>query len=491
MTAAGDHQATQGFTAGAEVRETHSAVVLLVGDRVYKIKKAVDLGFLDFRSEQARREVTRHEVALNRRLAPDVYLDAITVAGSEGRTYEYGLVMRRMPEALRLSTMIGKGVAVDDHLRALARLIARFHATADRSPQIAAEGSSAALHSRWEDNLRESEQFRGTLLAAPTHDQISALALRYVDGRDSLLAERASAGLIVDGHGDLIAEDVFCLPDHPRVLDCLEFDDRLRWLDVLDDVAFLAMDLEYLGRPDLATHFLGCYHEYSRTPQVASLRHHYIAYRAFVRAKVLCIQVTQGRASAAAEAERYAGIALQHLKAGEVRLVLVGGAPGSGKSTLARGLADRLGAVLLSSDVIRRSVPPAGPQRYSDSAKEFTYRELLARAEHALRHGESVVADATWGDPTMRQLAAGMAAETASTEVALECSVPLEVAAARAERRLSFGEDPSEADAAVARSLAAARAPWPGATIIETSGRVAESLERAVAAISRIKVPHD
>ena len=282
--------------ARAAVRETHSAIVLLAGDRAYKIKKPVNLGFLDFRSEQVRRDVCRREVELNRRLAPDVYLDTISVAGSDGRTYEHGVLMRRMPEDLRLSTMVEQGLAVEAHLRSLAGLLARFHASADRGPQIAAEGTIVGLWHRWVHNLRETEVYRRTILAEDLHDRIRRFALRYVDGRAPLLAERAAAGLVVDGHGDLIAEDIFCLPDYPRVLDCLEFDDLLRWVDVLDDAAFLAMDLEHLGRPDLAQLFLRCYLESSGTPSVASLEHHYIAYRAFVRAKVACIQASQGQA---------------------------------------------------------------------------------------------------------------------------------------------------------------------------------------------------
>ncbi len=467
----------------AEVRETHSAVVLLLGERAYKIKKPVDLGFLDFRTEASRRRACRREVELNRRLAPDVYLDVITVRGADRRAYEHGVVMRRMPEELRLSTMIRCGAAVDDHLRALARLMATFHAAAHRGPRIAAEGSAVGLRRRWTDNLRETAVYRGGPLAEPLYDGISRLALRYIEGRGPLLAERAASGLSVDGHGDLIAEDVFCLPDYPRVLDCIEFDDRLRWLDVLDDVAFLAMDIEHLQRPDLAQRFVEWYLEFSGGPAVTSLQHHYIAYRAFVRAKVCCIQAAQGLASAAADADSYAGLALRHLEAGEVTLVLVGGAPGTGKTTLSQGVADRRGWVLLSSDEVRRQVPELAGGRYSDTAKAATYRELLARARHALEHGESVVADATWGDCATRQLAEGLATATASRLVALECRAPVETAAARAQRRLAGG-GASEAGAGIARQLAARRDLWPGAIGVETDASAEQSLAHALTAMN-------
>ena len=148
------------------------------------------------------------------------------------------------------------------------------------------------------------------------------------------------------GHGDLLAGDIFCLDDGPRILDCLDFDDRLRWLDGLDDAACLAMDLEHLGNRRLGEQFIGWYAEYSGDPAPASLCHHYIAYRAFVRAKVSCLRSGQGAPAAAGEARELAGIALKHLREGAVALVLIGGLPGTGKSALADAVASRLGATV-------------------------------------------------------------------------------------------------------------------------------------------------
>ncbi len=470
--------------APAGVRETHSAVVMLLGERAYKFKKPVDLGFLDFRSDEVRRAVCLRELELNRRLAPDVYLDVVTVTGSAGTDYEHGILMRRMPEARRLSTLVRQGAEVKHELRSVARLLAEFHARADRSPAIAAEAGVEGLRRRWLNNLAETEKYRATVLTEPVHSRIGGLALRYLEGRSPLLAERAAAGLAVDGHADLIAEDVFCLPDYPRVLDCIEFDDRLRWVDVLDDAAFLAMDLEHLGRADLAALFLGFYLDFSRTPTVPSLRHHYIGYRAFVRAKVACIQAEQGRPAAVAEARDYAHQALRHLGAGEVTLTLIGGAPGTGKSTLARSLAVCLGHTLLSSDELRRALPELGGERYSVAAKRAAYRELLARAHHALAHGESVIADATWGDLELRESATKVAACTTSRLVVLECRLPPELAARRAQLRLEHREDRSEAGAEVARQLAAQRAPWPEAIGIDTARSPRAVLSRVLELLS-------
>ncbi|MET3803292.1 aminoglycoside phosphotransferase family enzyme/predicted kinase [Nakamurella sp. UYEF19] len=464
----------------AEIRETHSGVVALVGNRAFKVKKPVDLGFLDFRTEAARRHACWRELELNRRLAPDVYLDVATVSGSDGQVDDHVIVMRRMPEALRLSTMIRRGADVEGNLRDLARLMATFHAGAERGPQIAAAGRPAALRHRWTDNLAETQKFLGTTLDPEMHRRITELALRYIDGRATLLEDRVARGMIVDGHGDLITEDIFCLPDHPRVLDCLEFDDQLRYVDVLDDIAFLTMDLEYLGRPDLARHFLDSYDGFSHTPSVTSLQHHYVAYRAFVRAKVACIRAAQGVPTAVAEADAHARLALAHLEAGEVTLTLVGGAPGTGKTTLATGLAELVGAVVLSSDVIRQDSLPPGPEgRYTEAGKMATYQELLARARLALDAGQCVIADATWAGTAVRELASAVALAGRSRLVAIECEAPLDLSAARAQRRLEAGHDRSEAGAVVARQLGAARDPWPEASSIDTSTSAPTSLAAA------------
>ena len=215
-----------------------------------------------------------------------------------------------------------------------------------------------------------------------------------------------SAGRIVDGHGDLLADDIFCLDDGPRILDCLEFDDRLRWLDGLDDAAFLAMDLERLGQPGLADQFTRWYLEFSGDPAPTALRHHYVAYRAFVRAKVACLQAGQGEPHAAGQARQLTAMTLRHLRAGAVTLVLIGGLPATGKSVIAGALADRLGFTVLGSDRVRKELAGVDPGAqsaagygggiYAPPWTERTYRELISRAARLLAMGESVILDASW-----------------------------------------------------------------------------------------------
>src|SRR5664279_1134811 len=460
----------------AQICETHSAYVVLASDRAYKIKKHVNLGFLDFRTLAARKAACQHELVLNRRLAPDVYEGMAAIEDSHGKVIDYVLIMRRMPEAARLSRLAQHGDDCGDDVRAIAKLLARFHSSARRDPQMTAQAGAAGLRRRWLTNLGETEAFRGSLIPESVRAHIGDLALRYIAGRRPLFDRRAANGLFVDGHGDLTAEDIFCFPDHPRVLDCIDFDDTLRSVDVLDDAAFLAMDLERLGRPELAEQLLAHYSEFSGVPSVPSLQHHYIAYRAFVRAKVACIRLTQTGASGDAAVAEYTQLAIRHLEAADVKLVLVGGAPGTGKTTIADRLADALGATLLSTDAIRAQLPADARNDYGTSGKRAVYRELLTRARHAVEFGESVVADATWGLREYRVLAGLVARETHTTLLEVECTAPIDIAADRAQQRLASGLSASQAGAALARTLARQRDPWPSATAVDTAGSADDAI---------------
>ena len=323
----------------AALAETHSAVVFFVGERAYKLKKPVDLGFLDFTEPGARAAACRREVELNRRFAPDVYLGVAAIHGPGGGVCDHLVVMRRMPAARRLSTLVRAGVPVECPLRQVARVLAAWHAVAPRSAQISAQGSPDAVRARWEASIRQLRGLAGRLPELVAVDEVERLAGRFIAGRGALFEERVGGGYIVDGHGDLLADDIFCLDDGVRILDCLEFDDRLRWVNALDDAAFLAMDLERIGAPGLAETFTRWYAGYSADPAPAALCHHYTAYRALVRAKVALLRAAQGDPLSGAEAWKLAAMTLDHLQAGAVTLVLVGGLPGTGKTTLAGALA--------------------------------------------------------------------------------------------------------------------------------------------------------
>ena len=470
-------------TSYAQLRETHIGVVLLLGDRAYKFKKPVDIGFLDFTDRDRRAACCRREVELNRRLAADVYLGTGRLTDPDGMRSEPVVVMRRMPDDRRLSTLIAMGADVEGTVVRLARMLAAFHAGADRSPAISAQGSADAVRARWSDCFRQVEQFQPGGLHSVALAEIRDRALEFLAGRGALFERRIAQHRIVDGHGDLICDDIFCLDDGPRVLDCLEFDDDLRYLDGLDDIAFLAMDLEKLGEPELAGVLLQRYADFAGDPAPRALRHHYVAYRAFVRVRVDCLRSAQGDPAAAADARRCADLALRHLRAGAVRMVLIGGPPGAGKSTIAGALADAMGAALLSSDRIRKELHGLSPLQpapqpylcgvYDTADTADTYREMITRATGLVAHGESVVLDASWTDTAGRAAAAVTAKAGRAELVQVNCAAPAEV---RLHRLRSRPPGPSDADAGIAQRMAAAAAPWPAALTVSTIGTVQDTV---------------
>jgi predicted kinase len=336
------------------------------------------------------------------------------------------------------------------------------------------------------DSFDQVRPFHGRTIGVEEATEIERLALGFLDGREPLFAARIHEGRIVDGHGDLMADDIFCLEDGPRVLDCLDFDDRLRWLDGLHDASFLCMDLERMNAPGLAEHFAGWYAEYAGDPSPPSLRHHYVAYRAFVRAKVACLRGGQGEMGAAADAGRYAEIALRHLEAGVVSLVLVGGLPGSGKTALSEALGDRLGFTVINSDRIRKELADISPDIsaaaafgagiYTQSWTRRTYAELVKRAARMLSYGESVILDASWTSAQFRADAAKLAEH--ADVIALNCHTHL------AEQRLrTRAPGVSDADPAIAARMAETADTWPDAIAVDTSGPVEKSVEDALRAI--------
>ncbi|MCG3754130.1 MULTISPECIES: AAA family ATPase [Amycolatopsis] len=476
----------------AGARETHSGAVFFAGDRAWKLKKPVDLGFLDFTDPGVRERVCRREVELNRRLAPDVYLGVAAVTGPDGAVCDHLVAMRRMPDDRRLSELVRRGEPLRPVIRSLARLLAAFHAGAHRGLEIDADGTRDAVRLRWHASFDQVRPFHGVVLDAATAKEIESRTDVFLAGRAPLFARRIAERRVVDGHGDLIADDIFCLEDGPRVLDCLEFDDHLRYVDGLDDVAFLAMDLERLGAPALAAELLAAYAEFSGDNAPPALRHHYLAYRAFVRVKVACLRHSQGDPAAAELARAYAETTLRHLRAGEVRTVLVGGLPGSGKSTVAARIADALGATLLQSDRIRKEIAGIDPERhapadyrhgiYTPQWTALTYSELARRTAALLGLGESVVLDASWTSAHEREAIAAVAGQSGSRLCALRCTAP----DALRERRLTTRTGSlSDAGPAVSREMAEDAAPWPSAFPLDTTRTPADTVETALAHLAQ------
>ncbi|MTE14275.1 bifunctional aminoglycoside phosphotransferase/ATP-binding protein [Nocardia aurantiaca] len=489
MTAAAEHLRSGiiGDARAAELHETHTGLVVLFGDRAYKVKKPVVTDFLDFGTTDARERALRRELELNRRWAPDVYLGLAQLTDPLDGPAEPVLVMRRMPESRRLSALVTAGEIGRTELAALATVVAHFHRDAPRGSAIDQAGTAEALRERWRILLHGWQSHPLGTLDPALIDRIEQLAMRFIDGRAPLLAERIAAGRILDGHGDLLTEDIFVLPDGFRILDCLDFDDSLRCVDGLDDAAFLAMDLEFLGQPQLAEGFLDDYLRAAEDSPPLALRHHYIAYRAMVRAKTNHIRVAQGDEKFVGHALRHVELAVGHLEAGAVRLALVGGLPGTGKSTVATRLAQVTGAEVISSDTVRAQLRASGAitgasgvfdaGAYRPAARSLVYTHMLELARQRLALGASVILDAAWIDAGERARAEALAARAHAELIPLRCECPPQLAGTRIRTRRS-GD--SEATPEIAIALAAASSPWPTATAVDTTGPLETTIAQAL-----------
>lgn len=471
----------------AAVCETHTGLVVLAGNTAYKVKKPVRTEFLDFSTQQRREEACQREFELNRRLAPQTYVGVAHLDSPWMDASEPVLVMRRLDESRRLSTIVQGCQSVEAALCSIARVMARFHAGARRGSQIDEQGTADAVKHRWQANIAEMRQCAGTVIDENSLAAVQCLAESFVAGREPLFNRRIHDRRIIDGHGDLLADDIFCLTTGPQILDCLEFDDELRFVDSIDDVAFLAMDLEFLDRPDLGEFFLDQYTRLAADWAPRSLLDFYIAYRALVRAKVDGMRYRQGITDSAADAGRHTEIALAHLRAGRVRLALIGGGPGTGKSTMARALADRVGAAVISTDLVRRALLGShaidgepgilNAGLYSERNVAAVYDAVLQQARGLLADGHSVIVDASWRDARQRMQARQMAALTHSATVELKCDTDAATAVRRVATRVADGM--SDATPEIANALTEFDQQWPEAHRIDTGRALADSVRAA------------
>lgn len=273
--------------------QTHISYVILAGAYVYKFKKPVNFGFLDFSTLEKRKYYCQEELRLNRRLCPEIYLDLATVASSDGRyvldgggtAAEYGVRMVRMPEDRMMVQIIRSGGLRREHIDALVDVLAPFYRRAERSPEIDRFGTAGAVAVNVLENFDQTEQYvGGPALSRSQFETVSAYA-RTLLAREELFNARIAQGRIRDCHGDLYSANI-CLADKVYIYDCIEFNQRFRYCDVASDVAFLAMDLDYHGLRELSSYFIGRFVSAGGDDDLTRMLDFYKCYRAYVRGKI-------------------------------------------------------------------------------------------------------------------------------------------------------------------------------------------------------------
>lgn len=448
-----------------ELIETHASWVILTGTIAYKIKKPVDLGFLDFSTLSKRRVCCEEELRLNRRLAPEIYLGLAPIFGpaeqpkwtGSGKIIEYAVKMTQFPQDAQLDRALAIGNLQPRHIDIFARLIACFH------QQIPVAGTDSRYGTP--NHIRKSiqENFHQIRKHIPEEEMLKPLAeLEHwtqtgLNAMEPVFVRRKSKGHVRECHGDLHLRNLAWINDAPVVFDCIEFNPGLRWIDVISDTAFLVMDLQDRLQPRLAQRFLNLYLEHTGDYCGLCVLPFYLTYRALVRAKVNAILAKQPGVNKKlrSEAEKdffdYLQLAKRYTKPAGVQLILTHGMSASGKSTLTQLLLEHLEAIRIRSDVERKRRFGMNPEDsghaligkgiYTDEVTEWTYSQLVKLADQILDSGYSVIVDATFLKIDQRQQFQRLAAAKQARFRILKCTASPETLRRRIVERKKNASD--------------------------------------------------
>ena len=465
--------------------ETHISWVVLAGQQVFKFKKPLSLGFLDFGTLAQRRHACEEELRINRRTAPQLYqavvaliapaqsprLVALADVQPQDEVLEYGVQMQRFADGALLAEQLDAGTLLPAHLSALAERVAQLHASAALAPANSDFGSAAIVRQQSQTNLDTLATMPLPEAERRTLQTLNAWTQREGERLAPLFAARKAAGLVRECHGDLHMGNLVQLSDGAQMFDAIEFSEALRFIDPIADVAFLCMDLHARGRPDLGWHFLNGWLEHSGDYDGLQLLRWYLVYRALVRAMVAGFRLLQSAQDEAGlhELQRYLALAELLCQPRPRGLWLAQGVSGSGKSFSTMPLVATRGMVRLRADVERKrlfglapTASSAGLQSqniYSAEATKRTYAQLLALARTVLDAGCAVLVDATFLAQSQRAPFRALAAEKELPFAILAFDAPLPVLEQRVAQRLAQGADASEATLEVLAAQLARREP--------------------------------
>jgi aminoglycoside phosphotransferase family enzyme/predicted kinase len=454
--------------------ETHISWVLLADDYAYKLKKPVDLGFVDFTTLEKRRFACEEELRLNSRLAPELYIDVVPVTGTpesprfggDGTPFEYAVRMREFPQETLLPNVLEREELTPAHITELARAVAAFHQSASAVDPQEPWGTPEALMKPVRDNFGQLLFPGAEAEFAPRIAALQDWSERRFRELYATFTARRAAGRIRECHGDMHLANMVLLNDRVVVFDCIEFSPRLRWIDVLSEVAFLVMDLVHRGRPDYAGRFLDEY--LARTGDYAGLSvlPFYMLYRALVRCKVAALRARQSSESPQElppireEFEGYLSLAEEFTRPRPMGLIITHGLSGSGKSTQTEALVAETWAIRLRSDVERKRLfglapedRPADPdQLYSPDASRRTYERLAELTQSLIVAGYTAVVDATFLKAAERAAFRDLAGRLQVPFIILDFDVDAAVLRERVQQRATANTDASDATVAILES---------------------------------------
>ena len=441
--------------APVQLIQTHVSYVLLTGDYAYKVKKAVDFGFLDYSTLAKRHHFCQEELRLNQRAAASIYLAVVPIAqvdeqyvlGSAEPPVEYAIKMRQFPQAALFSRMFAAGELTEALLRQLAEAIARFHKIAETSDYIRSFGTLEKVRQPFDENYEQTVEFIGGPQTQQQFDETKAYTDTFFATQSSLLQERVEQDKIRACHGDLHLDNICYWHDELLLFDCIEFNEPFRFVDVMYDIAYVVRDLIVRERYDLAAAFISHYVEHTGDWEGLQVLPIYVSRQAYVRAKILSFLLNDPGVSAEAKqqatataAEHYT-LAWSYMQPKPGQLVLMSGLSGSGKSTVARELSRALGAIHVRSDAVRKHLAGISIQQSGDDSlytaemNRKTYDRLIALGVLLANQGYTVILDAKFDRQATRQAAITQAQAQALKLKIVYCTAPLEVLRQRVQQR--------------------------------------------------------
>lgn len=438
--------------------QTQMSFVFLCGEYAYKLKKPVNLGYLDYTTLEKRYYFCKSELDLNRRLCPKAYLEVLPVSryrkkigiGNHGEILDYVLKMRRLPQEKMLNVLLEQDRVSEDMMSEVAARVSAFHKIAETGININEYGTISSITNNTEENFNQTENSIGRTISRRKYQKIRQYTRDFLADNKLLFEGRVFNGKIRDCHGDLHAAHI-CFTGDICIFDCIEFNDRFRYGDVASEVAFLAMDLDHYGRADLSSVFTGNYIKFSGDTDLVKILPFYKCYRAYVRGKVESFKLDdlyispQEKKVAGSVARGYFDLAGFYLRPRPTLIITVG-VTGTGKTTLANELARHTGTVVISSDITRKQLAGVpltehhlddfNTGLYSTQVTRNTYDAMFLKAESFLSRGQSVILDATFTKQVLRNQARELAAKYHAEYLMIECSTDKNKLTARLNDRI-------------------------------------------------------